>query len=143
MWVNWFLLLLDLVALRSRSVIIHYLTSMLLRFNPGLGYWQRKLDTAARYYSLNSMPCDIFFSDLLSFLLTNILPTNMLQRSTTAVPTLMPKYRVTIKKWFCTGWFIRLICSQPITNKKWHERICAKLLLLLYKTIAISKFFQW
>lgn len=97
MWVNWFLLLLDLAALRSRSVIIHYLTSTLLRFNPGLGYWQRKLDTAARYYSLNSMPCDIFFSDLLSFLLTNILPTNMLQKSTTAVPTLMPKYRITIQ----------------------------------------------
>ena len=94
---NWFLLLLDLVALRSRSVIIHYLTSTLLRFNPGLGYWQRKLDTAARYYSLNSMPCDIFFSDLLSFLLTNILPTNMLQKSTTAVPTLMPNYRITIQ----------------------------------------------
>ena len=94
---NWFLLLLDLVALRSRSVIIHYLTSMLLRFNPGLGYWQRKLDTAARYYFLNSMPCDIFFSDLLSFLLTNILPTNMLQKSTTAVPTLMPNYRITIQ----------------------------------------------
>ena len=34
---------------------------MLLRFNPGLGHWQRKLDTATRYYSLNSMPCDIFF----------------------------------------------------------------------------------
>ena len=113
---NWFLLLLDLVALRSRSVIIHYLTSMLLRFNPGLGYWQRKLDTAARYYSLNSMPCDIFFSDLLSFLLTNILPTNMLQRSTTAVPTLMPKYRVTIKK-MVLYWMIYSINLLSAYNK--------------------------
>ena len=43
------------------KIIIHYLASMLLSFNPGLGYWQRKLSTAARYYSLNSMPCHIFF----------------------------------------------------------------------------------